>query len=446
MAFVAIVQGSGPLTYTWAFGGAGDATAETTCTPSYLYDAPGTYTVTVHVEGPYNADTLARQVEVTRRTSAGVALTAMPAAQAVGGLVDLFARLFDNLGDPVGEGYAVTFSVSPIGVFASGGQTATVHTDASGQAETTLTSAEPGTARVTAEAPTGVEDSVDVVFYEPVEITGLSSNSPVLFGDALVFTASVAGTGPLTYTWDFSGAGNGSDQGTANPSYVYDEAGLYTVTLMVESPYDSDQATHLIQVRRRPSTLVLEAASLAAALGETIDLEAALLDDVGDPLGEGYDVMFNVSPIGHFPGSGTSIFVSTDGQGQADAELTSNEVGIATVVAQAENGVLDTVEIQFYEPAEIETIATNSPVGAGQTVVFTPTVKGTGPMTYAWAFGGDPMVTGSGTSAPTVTYGEAGTYTVTLTVSSPYDVDVKAIEVSVLHRVYLPTIDREGGP
>ena len=63
----------------------------------------------------------------------------------------------------------------------------------------------------------------------------------------------------------------------------------------------------------------------------------------------------------------------------------------------------------------------NSPVMLGDPAVFTPTVTGTGPFEYLWAFGDGITST---LEAPTHTYGVAGTYTVTLTATSEWGEDV----------------------
>jgi PKD repeat protein len=61
-------------------------------------------------------------------------------------------------------------------------------------------------------------------------------NGPVVVGETAVFTATSTGTPPLTYEWDF-GDGLGSDTG-ANPTYLYQEAGTYTVALTTTAGND----------------------------------------------------------------------------------------------------------------------------------------------------------------------------------------------------------------
>jgi PKD repeat protein len=61
-------------------------------------------------------------------------------------------------------------------------------------------------------------------------------NGPVVVGETAVFTATSTGTPPLTYEWDL-GDGLGSDTG-ANPTYLYQEAGTYTVALTTTAGND----------------------------------------------------------------------------------------------------------------------------------------------------------------------------------------------------------------
>jgi PKD repeat protein/subtilisin-like proprotein convertase family protein len=66
------------------------------------------------------------------------------------------------------------------------------------------------------------------------------------------------------------------------------------------------------------------------------------------------------------------------------------------------------------------TFVSNTPVTLGEVAVFTPTVTGTAPFEYLWDFGDGVTST---LEAPTHLYAAAGTYTVTLTVTSAWGTD-----------------------
>jgi PKD repeat protein len=74
--------------------------------------------------------------------------------------------------------------------------------------------------------------TVSTVTCDPVNVTNVTSDSPVDVGTAMNFVATVTGDGPITYTWDFGGTGTQGGTDT-NPTFDYDSAGTYTVTLDV---------------------------------------------------------------------------------------------------------------------------------------------------------------------------------------------------------------------
>jgi PKD repeat protein len=367
----------------------------------------------------------------------------------VGDVITLVATLLDEMGQPL-AGTDVTFQVSPIGFFQGNGlQTIVTPTDGSGDAEAGLTSNETGTTTVIAETGSGLTDTLEVEFYEPVVIEGVDANTPVEVGDTAVFTASVGGTGPLTYTWSFGGEGRATGEDTATPTYLYDAPGTYPLVLTVESPFNTDQFERLVEVtRRQPASLVLEASTAAQAIDGAVELVATLFDKLGQPLAEDYDVTFTVSPIGYFVGEGQTATVLTDGSGEADATLTSAEIGTAIVTAETGDGqISDSVEVPFYEPVRITALEANSPVSFGDALHFVATVEGSGELEYAWDFGGDAQVSGQDTATPSVVYDRPGAYTVGLTVTGPYDGDTATTDVRVTGtEIHVPLIVASATP
>jgi len=82
----------------------------------------------------------------------------------------------------------------------------------------------------------------------------------------------------------------------------------------------------------------------------------------------------------------------------------------------------------------------NSPVILGETAVFTDTSTGSGPFTYLWNFGDG---TTSNLQNPTHLYTEAKTYTVTLTITTPWGTDEVTHDFVVLvYKVYLPFVSK----
>lgn len=77
-------------------------------------------------------------------------------------------------------------------------------------------------------------------------VAGFTSNSPVRIGDPANFTNTTTGTPPLTYDWDFGdGVGSSTDE---NPSYLYANYGIFTVTLTATNSFGSSEATGSFEV------------------------------------------------------------------------------------------------------------------------------------------------------------------------------------------------------
>ncbi|MGD8969161.1 MAG: PKD domain-containing protein, partial [Anaerolineae bacterium] len=90
---------------------------------------------------------------------------------------------------------------------------------------------------------------------EPVDIVSVDSDSPVALGETMHFTATVSGSKPIDYTWDFGGSGTGG--GTdLNPTFTYDQAGTYAVTLSAENACGQDEEAILVTVETVPDIQV----------------------------------------------------------------------------------------------------------------------------------------------------------------------------------------------
>jgi PKD repeat protein len=86
--------------------------------------------------------------------------------------------------------------------------------------------------------------SQEVVVYEPVA-AGFTSDSPVLLGEPVNFVNTTAGTGPITYLWEF---GDSITSTLESPSHTYAASGVYTVTLTATGPYGSDIYMDTVEV------------------------------------------------------------------------------------------------------------------------------------------------------------------------------------------------------
>ncbi len=87
--------------------------------------------------------------------------------------------------------------------------------------------------------------TVDAPPCDAVSISDLSSDSPVELGQGLHVTATVSGTEPISYTWDFGGTGVGVGLDGPTPVFSYTAAGNYTVTLSVTNACPSQDAASI---------------------------------------------------------------------------------------------------------------------------------------------------------------------------------------------------------
>ncbi len=172
-------------------------------------------------------------------------LSAQPDTQAVcapnDAVYDVIVESILGFSDPVtlhteGEppGSTVQFSVNP--VTPPGASVLTV---------TDTGSATPGSyvIDIVGVAPTAIHTvTVGLDIYTEPE-ADVTSDSPVVLGEPMHFTATATGTLPFAYTWDFGGPGYGTDLDTATPVFTYTQAGDYTAVVTVENACGQDSAT-----------------------------------------------------------------------------------------------------------------------------------------------------------------------------------------------------------
>jgi PKD repeat protein len=150
----------------------------------------------------------------------------------------------------------------------------------------------------------------------------LESASPVELGTAMQFSATVSGDGPISYTWDFGGAGTqgGTD---ANPTFLYDEVGTYTVTLEVANSCPSTYTAQIGVVVEPPPC-------------EDVSIEALESDS---PVELGVVMQFSATVSGDGPISYTWDFGGAGTQGGTDVNPTFlyDEAGTYTVTLEVAN-------------------------------------------------------------------------------------------------------------
>lgn len=241
-----IAAGEGPiLTYLWDFG---DGTTSPLANPMKTYTAIGSYTVSLTVT---TANAVSTKTEVNYIT---VGEPAGPEADfevdAAGGLaVEGQPLLFTNLTDPgsgtlgdttwswdFGDGTTST-DPSPTKVYLTLGSftVSLTATNAFGMDTETKTAYITITNRI---APTVdfTADPVVVIEGETVDFTALVTQGSLLITET---------------NWTFGDGGSSSDE---NPSYVYTDEGVYTVSLEVTTAAESVTETKTAYITVLPAT------------------------------------------------------------------------------------------------------------------------------------------------------------------------------------------------
>jgi PKD repeat protein len=295
MDFLAEATGSEPISYTWDFGGPGTASGEGTATPSYLYDAAGRYTATVTATNPCHVDHGSIMVEVTCDTAEIDGLISDSPVE-LGETIHFTASLsgaepitttwdFDGDGSPerVGTGLDVVTYTYP----AAGAYSATLTVD-------NLCGVEDRD-----ELPVLVLGSGDLVRIEDLTYEGLA-----VAGQPLTFTASVTGSEPITYSWDFDSDGAPEQVGTAlsTVTYTYATGGGYTVTLGAENAWGADSRELALDVCE-PVSLVALTSDGSVRVGHTTHFTATLTGT--EPITYTWDVDSDGAPEVVGPGLDT---------------------------------------------------------------------------------------------------------------------------------------------
>ncbi len=392
------------VTYTWDFGDGSDGSGAII---THTYPAPGVYTATVIAGNPVS-DAWAETLVIVAEPIAGLtavsdspttlgAATHLTASATAGTDVSYMWHFGDGT---TGNGQTVTH-VYP----ASGLYTATVSATNIINTLTTTTT---------------------IAVYEAISGLTAVSDSPTPLGTATHFTATITAGDDVTYTWDF---GDGFGGSGAAPTHVYNQTGIYTVTVTAVNPVSTLTVLTTVEVQM-PIDGVVAVHDGPTLLGTATHFTATLL-------------------------SGTAVsFVWDFGDGQTGVGQTTTHTysvpGVYTAVVTASNAVntyaaMTTVLVE--EAVSGLNILVNGAPGAAtvlanQAVQFAGTTAAGSNLVYSWAFGDGGTAAGH---AAQHTFTTSGIYAVTLTASNSVSsqVETVAITVQVMYRLYLPTIWRE---
>ncbi|MBK8433383.1 MAG: PKD domain-containing protein [Chloroflexi bacterium] len=236
--------------------------------------------------------------------------------------------------------------------------------------------------------------------FIPKAYNSFTHSGPIELGETAVFTSSVAGQAPFTYTWDF-GDGVGTDT-VPNPSYQYPNSGTFTVTLTTTGANGESATT--------TQTILVEA----------LVAPTASFTDNGPYVAVGAEATFTNTSIG------ASSYLWDFGDGNSSTAPNPTHVYDApasyTVTMTATNVIgNDTAEtvlqVGFAPQAGFshDALAT-----VGEVVQFTNESTGSDDLEYLWDFGDGFTSTAAN---PSHTYTTTGEYDVTLTTSNNWGED-----------------------
>ena len=341
--------------------------------------------------------------------AAAVTLSANPAAvPPTGGTVTIIAAVTDASGNRL-VGVPVSFTANA-GTLAS----ATVVTDSSGEARTTLTTDRETTVTATAGA---FSSSVAIGLSALPSVTIVATPTTTSVGEPVTFAVSVtAGSSAIREVSVNFGDGTarelGALAGATNVAHTYTFAGTFQVVATVT---DSSGATVTVA-----TVIVVEAAAplsvtITAPATVQVNVPATFTATVTQPAGtleiDRYEWNFGDGQTTVTAGSSTSHV------------YTSSGLKVVTVRAVEKDGRTGTgrveVNVTPASPLNVNLVASPSPGTVDEVVTFTATATGTTvPIaSYAWNFGDGTTVTTSGNVVNHV-FTTAATRTVTVTVTT----------------------------
>ncbi len=450
-------QSSGATSWSWAFGDGGTSTAQN---PSYTYNTAGTYTVTQTVTNACGSDQLVRTDYITVN----------PCVTPIAGFV----------GSPTSGDYPLTVDFTDQSTnassyswdFGDGG------TSTAANPSYTYTAAGVYTVTQTVTNACGSDQLVRtnyITVTEPVCDPPVAdfSGTPTTGTEPLtVDFTDLSTNSPTSWSWTFGDGGTSTAQ---NPTYVYNAAGTYTVTMTATNVCGSDVATMVDYITVNPSTSSkARAQSDISVLGTYSGsyLNTYSSDNSYEVITEALSTSHPVKETSHAEhkwnfnvgsgGSGMTFYVEAYRPNNSDGdnfifEYSTDDatyLGMITVASATEQvysfsmppGLTGTVYVRVYDSNRswdlisldaiyiddmyIEYSTTPTPptadfVGTPKSgyypliVNFTDLSTGS-PTSWSWTFGDGGTSTAQN---PSYTYAAVGTYTVSLTATNSYGSD-----------------------
>ncbi|MCA0237608.1 MAG: PKD domain-containing protein [Bacteroidetes bacterium] len=363
--FVSQSSGSAITGYNWQFPG-GTPSTSSIANPVVVYSSAGEYDVTLTVTNSAGSSSLTQESFIVTQSGPTASFTSQ---------INNLTVQFTNTSTG-GSTYSWDF-----GDGMSSTQVSPSHTYATGNLYTVT---------LTVTNPCGTKTFTRSIQLEQGPTPGFSADVTSGCAPLTVTFSNQSSANADTYLWAFPG-GTPSSSTEANPTVVYNEAGVYDVTLTATNEAGSTPLTqsNYIVVSGPPNAAFNNSTSLLTATFSNTTQNATTYSW---NFGDGSPIVSDAQPVHTYAIDGTYTVTLT----------ASNNCGSTTIT--------HTVTVVSLPQANFN--ATNNTGCASLTVTFhnQSSINAT---SYQWTFpGGNPAA--STEANPTVVYSSAGTYSATL--------------------------------
>ncbi|MEK7255815.1 MAG: proprotein convertase P-domain-containing protein, partial [Bacteroidota bacterium] len=249
----------------------------------------------------------------------------------------------------------------------------------------------------------GCDSVVELSMFEVPTVAIIQPSSPPPLSCANP-TATLNGTASIpSSNIDFEWNGPSGFVGST-PVVTVDEPGLYTLTITNNNadPPCTNTATIEVFGNLNPPTLQLNSPPPSICAGQSFDLATlAIVDQNGTNPTITFHSATPATPANVLPSTTVNPSTTTTYYALGTSGNCTDEIPIILTVNSAPSA----------------TFTATSPICAGVSSVVTYTGGAGGGATFAWNFGGGTATPGVGQGPHLVTFGSAGTYTVSLTVT-----------------------------
>jgi uncharacterized repeat protein (TIGR01451 family) len=396
--FTVVSAGTAPLIYQWQFDG--------TNLPGATNSALALLNVEINRAGSY-------EVIVTNRVGSAVSSNAVlnvfvQTLPQISIIAPAVGSLFKE-GNPITIIAGVTNLSGPITNVLFYAGTALLGAATQSPFSFVWTNAPPGTNILTAVAYandglSATSPTVNIIIDVPPAITTQPQSQTVIQGSSVAFSATVTGTAPLAFQWQFNGNTlAGATNSTLSLAAVQpSNAGLYSV--IVANRVGAATSSNALLTVNVPPTITRQPASVTASQGASVTFGVTAAGTL--PLI--YQWSFNGSSLPN----ATNSTLTLPGVLPSNAGSYSVVVGNVAGSATSLNAVL-TVNVPPTITQQPVSVVTNQ----GVNVTFAVGATGSSPLSYQWQFNGRNL---SGAIAATLTLSnvqtnQAGSYAVVVT-------------------------------